>query len=118
MSENTEKPFVLDENRRDKALQFLILSDDDAANASAYKIGLEKQEKTILGMELLKLKGKNGTVAEKDAICRNSEAYNEWREKYENAVADYELIRNRRHTADTLIECWRSLNANRRQGSV
>ena len=109
---------MIDNDRRDKALQYLIDTDVDAAKARAYMLGLDKQEKVILGLELLEQRGKEGTVPEKDAVARNSHEYKAWLEDYQNAVADYETYRNRRHTADLVIECWRSENANRRQGNV
>jgi len=109
---------MIDNERRDKALQYLVDTDVDYAKARAYMLGLEKAEKTIIGMEILAQKGHDGTVAEKDAKARNAQEYRAWREDYENAVADYETYRNRRHTADLIIECWRSENANRRQGSI
>jgi len=109
---------MIDEARRDKALQYLIETDVDAAKARAYMVGLDKQEKVILGLEILNQKGKPGTAPEKDGIARNSQEYKAWLEDYENAVADYETYRNRRHTADLVIEMWRSENANRRQGKI
>lgn len=109
---------VIDLSRRDKALHYLMSTDDPAAQARAKMLGLEKQEKTIFGMELLKLKGHDGTVGEKEARARCSESYRAWLEDYENAVADYEIFRNRRKTAELIVECWRSENANRRQGQV
>lgn len=107
---------MIDIDRRDKALQYLIDTDEPAAKARAYQLGVEKQEKTILGAEFLNQK--TGPVAEKDAIARNSNEYNCWREDFENAVLDHELYRNRRHTAELIIELWRSENANRRQGNI
>ena len=107
---------MIDQDRRDKALQYLIDTDEKAARARALMLGLEKQEKTVLAVGLLD--NPDGTVAEREARARTSQEYMVWREDYENAVADYEIYRNRRHTADLVIECWRSENANRRQGQV
>lgn len=109
---------MITNERRDKALQYLIDTDEEAAKARANMLGLEKQEKTILGVAILAQKGHEGTVGEKEAKARNSDEFKAWLERYENAVADYEIYRNRRHTADLVIECWRSENANRRQGQV
>lgn len=109
---------MIDKERRDKALQYLIDTDEPAAKARAYMLGIEKQEKSVIGMEILEQKGKDGTVGEKEAKARTSSAYIAWREDYKNAVADFEIYRNRRHTADLVIECWRSENANRRQGNI
>jgi hypothetical protein len=106
---------MIDLERRDKALQYLIDTDEKTAKARAYQLGLEKQEKTIIGTLVL---ASEGTVAEKEATARTSHEYKCWREDYENAVADYEILKNRRHTAELIIEVWRSEGANRRQGNI
>ena len=109
---------MIDNERRDKALTYLVDTDEKAARARAYMLGLEKAEKTILGQEILTQKGHDGTVGEKEAKARGSSEYHAWRIDYENAVLDYEIYRNRRHTAELICEMWRSENANRRQGNV
>ncbi|MEW8119893.1 MAG: hypothetical protein AB2792_22250 [Candidatus Thiodiazotropha sp.] len=106
---------MINEDRLQKALVYLAETDEEAAKARAYMIGLEKNEKTIIGIEYLKTQG---TVPERDARARKSEAYEQWKSDYENAVADYELYRNKRHTEELIVEVWRSENANRRRGNV
>ena len=39
---------MIDQDRRDKALQYLIDSDEKAAKARALMLGLEKQEKNYI----------------------------------------------------------------------
>jgi hypothetical protein len=109
---------MIELERRDKALQYLIDTDEPAAKARAYLLGLEKSEKTIIAVEILDKKGTPGTVPEKDAMARTSHEYKAWKEDYEDAVLDMELYRNRRHTAELIIELWRSEGANRRQGNI
>ena len=104
------------EHRRDQALSFLATTDEECARAKALMIGLEKQEKTILGQEILAETGKGNTVAEKEAKARTSPAYEEWNARYEAAVVDYEILRNKRHTEELVFECWRTEQANRRMG--
>jgi hypothetical protein len=106
---------VIDIPRRDKALRFLVETDEVAAKAKAYMIGLEKQEKTVLAVEILKCKG---SVQERDAIARTSAGYKEWLSKYEGSVFDFEKLRNERNSEELLVECWRSENANRRAGNI
>lgn len=106
---------MIAEDRLQKSLKYLAETDESAAKAKAYMLGLEKQEKSILGIEYLKT---TGTVGERDAEARNSTAYTKWREDYENAVADFELLRNKRATEALIVEVWRSENANRRRGNI
>ena len=107
---------MITDERRDKALQFLVNTDESAATSRAYMLGLEKQEKTILATELLKSEQKTGPLREAEA--RVSDVYKEWRKVYENALFDFEIAKNRRNTAALVIECWRSENANRRKGNL
>lgn len=107
---------MIDIPRRDKALTYLVQTDEVTARAKAYMFGLEKQEKTILAVEILKSKGSN--VQERDSTARVSEPYCEWLKKYEEAVFDFELLRNKRNSEELLVECWRSENANRRVGNI
>jgi hypothetical protein len=107
---------MIDILRRDKALKFLVETDEVAAKAKAYMIGLDKQEKTILAIELLKTKG--ATAQERDAVARASEPYAQWLKKYEESVYDFEKLRNERNSEELVVECWRSENANRRAGNI
>ena len=106
---------MIKEDRLQKALTYLAETDEPAARAKAYMVGLDKQEKTVLGMELLKV---TGTNPERDGKARNSDSYKQWQEMYQNAVMDYELYRNKRATEELIIEVWRSENANRRRGNI
>lgn len=99
----------------DSALQYLSSTDESCANARAFQLYLESKEKTILAMALL---GETGTVQERDAKARTCSSYLEWLEQYREAVADYELQRNKRKRAELTIEVWRSQNANMRRGNV
>jgi len=100
-----------------KALHYLATTDEDYAKAKGLMDGLKKQEDTILAMEYLAQPSDKG-VSDRNKAALTAQAYTVWREKYEQAVIDYELYRNKRATAETIIEVWRSLNANRRTGNV
>lgn len=107
---------MIDQQRAEKALDYLAHTDEVCARARSYMLGLEKNEKTVLAVEILNSQG--SSVQEREAKARNSEAYREWSKKYEEAVYDFEILRNRRSTAELLIESWRSINANRRAGNI
>lgn len=99
--------------RVERAVNYLAETDEPAAKAHTLYDGLERQTKTIAG---LAFKGTTGTVAEREATAHTSESYQAHLKKIEDAQLDWEIYRNRRNTAEMLIEYWRSLNANRRQG--
>ena len=97
----------------EKALEYLSQTDEPCALAKSNMEGIKEQKKTILAIELLKVK--EGSVSEKEAKAHSSDDFGVWLDKYEEAVLVYETYRNRRKTAELLIEAWRSINSNRRQ---
>jgi hypothetical protein len=99
----------------EKALRYLASTDESCANARALQLYLESKEKTILAMSMV---NDTGTVQEKDSRARTCAAYLEWLEQYREAVADYELQRNKRKRAELTVEVWRSQNANLRKGNI
>ena len=109
---------MITEQRLTQALKYLAETDEPAAKAKAYMLGLEGQEKTVLATQFLGtwLEGKK--VAEKDAAARTSVPYFEWMDQYKESVYDFEILRNKRSTEALIVEVWRSLNSNRRAGVV
>jgi hypothetical protein len=110
-----EGGIVISADRLQKSLTYLAETDEPCAKAKSLMIGLERQEKTILAMQYL---GFTGTVEERKAKAQATPQYQNWRETYEQAVFDYELMKNKRSTEEMVIECWRSLNANQRRGNI
>ena len=90
----------------------LAETDDKAANAKALMKGLELNLKRVKAYEFLQAQG---TVAEREHKAYDSEQYKETAQKYQNAIADYEILANQRNTWTLGFEYWRSNNANRRQ---
>lgn len=107
---------MISEKRRDQALTYLATTDEPCAAAKSLLMGLDKQEKTVLGVQLLDLAGDKGTVGEKDARCRDSEAHRQWLSDYQDAALDYWTMHNKRSTEALILECWRTEQANRRAG--
>ena len=108
---------MISEERLQKALTYLVDTDNEVAVKKAYMKGLEKQEKSIRAAAFLEQEGKD-TVAGREARAYDSELYRKWVKDYEDAVVDYESLNNKRITEMTMIEVWRSLNAARRQGNI
>ena len=98
-----------------EALDYLLSTDETCAQARALMNGLEKTEKTVTGQEFLKAVG---TVAEREATARTSQAYQDWTRKYQDAWADYETQRLKRETAILHIEVWRTQSSNKRAGNI
>ena len=59
-----------------------------------------------------------GSAAEKLKKAEGSTDYHNHLEKLRNANMEWELIRNKRKSAELQIEMWRSINSNQRKGNV
>jgi len=100
----------------DQCTEYLAGTDEQFARAKAYMNGLDKQEKTILSLNLLK--SVRNTLGLRDAEARTSPDYCHWREKYVAAVYDYELVRNKRITSALVIELYRTELSARKTGMI
>lgn len=59
-----------------------------------------------------------GTVDARKAEAELSEATLDAEENYLQAMQDFKAMKYKRETENQVIELWRSLNANRRQGNI
>ena len=106
---------MISEGRLQKAMTYLAETDEPAAKARALVEGLKNQEKTIIALVFLKT---TGTNQEREMSARVAAVHSEWQKKYQDAVADYELYRNKRKTEELVVEVWRTIQANQRRGNV
>jgi spore coat polysaccharide biosynthesis protein SpsF (cytidylyltransferase family) len=106
---------LVTEEKVEEIINYLAESDDEYGRMAARVKGLEKDEKIITAQGLLEHRRYEKTMAESEAKARSSQQYREWREKYENAVADFEIMRSRRNTYQIIWETWRTEQANLRK---
>ena len=106
---------MITDEKLQKALTYLAETDEPCAKAKSFLAGTEKQEKTIIAIEFAN--GERG-VEEKKQAAHRSPAYELWRRAYQNAVYDFEIMRNKRQTAELIVEVWRTVQANQRRGNV
>ena len=103
---------MISEARLEKAMTYLAHTDEDAAKAKALCKKLEKMERIIRGEAFLKA---SGTVAEREAKSVTSEQYKEHVAYAENCWVDAELLDNKRHTEEVIVDVWRTMSANLRK---
>ena len=106
---------MISENDVDKALNYLKGSDAGAATAKAYYELLGDQKKTVIADQFIKAEGSQG---DRLKIAEGSEEYKAHIQKLHDACYDFEIVRNRRKSAELQIEVWRSQNANMRRGNI
>jgi len=97
------------------AIEYLAMSDTLAAGAKANRIRQEHRRKRVRARLILDSNEKTAGLKEAWAECQPSYA-DACEDEAESVEAD-ETHRNKRNTADAIIEAWRSEQANKRAGA-
>lgn len=104
---------AITQEQMEDALQYLSDTDETCA---ALRADMERAEFRAKRTEQAIFKISDGTVAERTATAKTSTDTESAYEKYFEALQKFEAMRNKRATKAIVIDTWRSLNANRRQG--
>ena len=103
------------EDRMDKALRYLVDTDESAASLRAEVERAEYKAKATRDKVFLL---EEGSVAERNAKAGTNGTYDAAMIAYFDALKASDAVRNKRATEAIVIDCWRSLNANRNKGHV
>ena len=98
---------MISEERLEKAMIYLAHTDEEAAKAKALCKKLEKMERIIRGEAFLKA---SGTVAEREAKSVTSQQFRDHVAYAEICWVDSELLDNKRHTEEVIIDVWSTMN--------
>lgn len=105
----------IDKERAERALNFLIESDEEFAIAKTEARRAELLlKKTKAAMYL---RG-SGSVEARKAEAETAQQTENAERAYLDAEQDYETLKNRRDSATLVWEHWRSLNSARKQGMI
>jgi hypothetical protein len=107
---------LLTESRVTDALTYLSHSDETLSAAKAQVARSEFMAKVSQSMAFKALQA--GSVEDKKSEALMSKDVQEAWNKHFDAVVQFETIRARREREVLIIDVWRSINANRRQGNV
>ena len=99
----------------EKALNYLVNTDEECGRAKALYDGLYEQRKTIRAIQFLKATG-SAAVRMEEAL--SSIEYREHLKMITDAQMDFEILRNKRLTKQSIIEMWRSVNSNQKKGNI
>jgi len=91
----------------DQALQDLAMTDEKHALLFARK---DAAKLTINLQRAVAYLEANGSIAERNAIAETTDLVVQSIKDWENAVADFKLVENKRSLANLKIDVWRSLN--------
>lgn len=107
---------MIDYTAAEKALDYLKHTDAEAARAKAHYAMLDDAKKTVLAMTYNEFDG--GSAADRQKKAEGSQDYHNHLEKLKQAHIEWELLRNKRKSAEMQIEMWRSVNSNQRKGNI
>lgn len=101
------------QQRMEESLEYLSSTDEACA---ALRADMERAEFKAKRTEQAVFKISDGTVADRTAEAKTHKQTIDAYEVYFEALKDYHAMANKRATESIVIDTWRSLNANRRQG--
>lgn len=100
----------------ESALQFLVNTDDEYARAKTLYDALHEQRKTVEAIEYNLLK--TGSAADKKQLAIGSNEYSKHLIALYDSHIEYETLKAKRLTNQSIIEMWRSVNSARKQGNI
>ena len=104
------------EERVEKAIDYLVETDKEAAKLKAMMAYREDMLKTVKATLMLEFDDK--TVADREARSLSHPKYKDAIDKKSEAIFEYETIKNRRLSAQLVVEVWRTESANERKGNL
>lgn len=114
----TESSNTIDQTRAERALDYLVSTDEEYGQVSGLIKILETKRKRSTKMELVKLMGTDGTVVEREAKAATSQTVKSIEEQLEDLYVQNEILAARRDTADLCIRLYQSISANSRKGGI
>jgi hypothetical protein len=109
---------VISEEKMEKALDYKVETDVEVARRRAYYEEMEKLEKTVISFEYESLRNQGKGAKDSEMLVKKSQEYQSHIKKVSQARKEWDEMKERRSTADTIIDVWRSQNADRRRGNV
>lgn len=104
-------------DRMFKALSYLATTDEEAALAKVEVMRCEHRCKLVRAQEFINAAGV-GSVEARKCVAEVAPATREADDMMLKAMGAYEYLKAKRSTEERVIEAWRSLNSNRRQGMI
>lgn len=105
---------MISDDRAEKALRYLVDTDEPAAQAKA---NMERSEYAYKRAKEMVFIHAEGTVAERQATAAMHPKVKEAHEHYVASIALYGHMANKRDTERIVLDMFRTLSANRRMGA-
>ena len=105
---------MISDERAEKALRYLVDTDEAAAAAKAE---MERAEFAYKRTREAVFTHAQGTVAERQAIAMQHTTTLESHERYVMSISLYNKVNNKRDTERIVLDMFRTLSANKRMGA-
>ena len=106
---------MISDTRAEKALRYLAETDEICAKMKA---DMERAEYMYKSMRETVFKISTGTVAERQAEAVTHESTIKAHDAFVTSIKNYNAVANKRATEVIVIDCWRTIQSNRRAGNV
>ena len=110
------EPKPITSERMERALQFLAESDETEAQLRS--LFEDKKHEAKSKFDVIAAYSDGGNEAKRNAAAYKHEEYKSAKAAELLALTEWGTLKNRRTTADKLIDCWRSMNAARNRGQI
>jgi len=112
----TDNPKEVTKTRMENALHFLATSDE--TEAQLHSLYESNKNKTRAKFDTVAAYSEGGNEAKRNAAAYEHEDYKSAKAAELLALTEWCALKNRRSTANMLIDVWRSLNAARNKGQI
>lgn len=106
---------MISNERMDEAVRYLVEHD---AIAAELKVEVERMDYRRKKIRAAHIQHGDGAMELRKAVAENSADYDKATTEWLEALAKSEAMQNKRKTEALVVDVWRSMNANRRQGNV
>lgn len=106
---------MISDDRLQKALTYLSQTDEEAANLKVELARTEYRCKLVRAQVFLE---SEGSVEAKKAKAEVSQLVQQAQEQEFKAMGAFEYVKAKRATEEWVVDIWRSIQANRRQGQM
>lgn len=105
---------ALSDEAIEKALDYLVSSATEAAQARANRVHIEEYRKSLKGM--IQVEHADQPIGRTESLAYSDQRYTDHLDGLKQAVYEDERFRNLRIAAQARIEAWRTWSANQRVG--
>jgi hypothetical protein len=106
---------IISDKEVERAIRYLEQTDLEVAD---WKVAVMRAEHMVDVTESTVYQAASGSIEDRKRFAKASPEVMTKQEELFRAVRNHEMIRAKRKRAELMVELWRTLSANRRQGNI